>query len=842
MTLTRGEGGQNAMSIDMYDELGLVRTQELLQADRYYGVDQYWGSAIDYGFSKTREEAIEKWGYERVLSDVVRVVRMTRPLVITSSFVGAPTDGHGNHQVSGQMAQEAFKAAADPKQFPEQIREGLRPWAPLKVYARVPFFAPTKDNTIYDYATDKFVPIRFHNYVDDTWINERPATNLEFQEGKFDPAVGLTYLQIGRTGWGFQKSQNGGNTTPPEGLYSAAYHRYGSRVDGAAKDSTFYDGIDISLLGIASLAQGDTEFLRHGLEHISKIAAEASDKYRSANPTAIAPLLADGLRATRDLINDVNASQLSEPGKSDVMFELRVKRDQFEKALVQALEISFDAVVAPEKEPDNRFGGAQAVTFSVAIPGQKFFVQTVLHNEGPEDVAVQEVIIRPSDGKGWTIQPEKHSGAILSGASEHKVKFTVGAPDDAALTKAYFTRPNQEQPYYNLVDERFRNLSLAPYPLYATARLTFKGVGFTMHRVVAANQRTEGIGISIDPLIVAPALSVSVSPSAGAVPLTSSSFTFSCALRSNVKGPAKGSVSLRLPTGWSSSPAQAPFAFARDGDSEAITFQVTPRGLHAGDYEIRAVAEYNGKNYEEGFRMVGYAGVRHYPSYHPATYKAVGVDVKTAENLHVGFLPGTGDDVPQALIDLGVQLQTLSAADVETGDLSRFDAIVLGVRAYAVRPELRSANSRLLNYVKNGGVLIVQYNVQNFDSDYGPYSLTVGKAPRVVDEASPVKILEPKNPLFNWPNKITSADFDGWEEERGHGFLEKWDEKNYQALIETHDPDQDPQKGGLLLTRYGKGIYVYNAFALYRQLPAGVPGAFRILANLVSLGKNPGWH
>ena len=842
MTLTRGEGGQNAMSIDMYDEMGLLRTQELLQADRYYGVDQYWGTVIDYGFSKTREECIEKWGYDRVLSDAVRVVRMTRPLIITSSFVGAPTDGHGNHQVAGQVAQEVFKAAADPNRFPEQIREGLRPWAPIKVYARVPFFAPTKDKTIYDYATDKYGPIRFHNYVDDTWINQRPATNLQYQEGKFDQPAGLTYLQISRTGWGFQKSQNGGNTTPPESLYSAPYHRYGSRVDASDKESNFYDGIDISLAGIASLAQGDTAFLKRGLENISKIASDASDKYRSANPSAIAPFLADGLKATRALMNEVNSSALAEPGKSDVKFELKVKQDQFEKALTLALGVSLDAVVAPEKEPDNRFGGGQAVTFSIAIPGQKFPVQTVLHNEGAADVSVAEVVIQPSDGKAWSIQTEKSAAASLPGGSENKLRFTVVAPPDAALTKAYFTRPNQEQPYYNLVDERFRNLSLAPYPLYATARLSFNGVDFTLHRVVGANQRTEGIGISTDPLIVAPAISVSVSPSAGVVPLKSTSFTFSCGLRSNVKGPAKGSVSLRLPAGWSSSPAQAPFSFARDGDSETITFQVTPHALHAGDYEIRAVAEYDGKHYEEGFRMVGYPGVRHYPSYHAATYKAVGVDVKTAENLHVGFLPGTGDDVPQALIDLGAQLQTLSAADIETGDLSHFDAIVLGVRAYAVRPELRSANNRLLNYVNNGGVLIVQYNVQNFDPDYGPYSLNVGKGPRVVDEASPVKILEPQNPLFNWPNKITATDFSGWEEERGHGFLEKWDEKNYQALVETHDPDQDPQRGGLLLAHYGKGLYVYDAFALYRQLPAGVPGAYRILANLVSLGKNPGWR
>ena len=841
LTLTRGEGGQNAMSPDMYDDLGLVRTQELLQADRYYGVDQYWGSVIDYGFSKTREEAIEKWGYERVLSDVVRVVRMTRPLVITSSFVGAPTDGHGNHQVSGQMAQEAFVAAADPKRFPEQIREGLRPWAPVKVYARVPFFAPTKDNTIYDYATDKYVPIRFRNYVDQTWINERPPTNLEVPEGRFDPSAGLTYLQMGRTGWGFEKSQNGGGTTPPEGSYSASYHRYGSRVEVASKENSFYEGIDISLLGIASLAKGDTAFLKQGLENITQIADDACDKYRPGNPSQIAPKLAEGLRATRALLKQVQESALAEPGKSDVAYELNVKQRQFETALTQALEVSFDAVVAPEKEPDNRFGGGQATTFSIAIPGQKFSVQTSLHNEGPEKVAVEEVVVSSADGKPWSIKADKSPAPLLAAGGENTLKFAVEAPADATVTKAHFGRPNQEQPYYDLTDERFRNLSLPPYPLNAAARLSFNGVPFTLRRVVGANQRVEGIGIVTDPLLMAPAISVSVTPSAGAVPLMASSFVFSCGLRSNVKGAAKGNLRLKLPDGWQSTPAQAPFTFAHDGDTATLTFQITPHEIKAGNYEIRAVAEYNGKSYSDGFRLVGYPGLRPYPSYRPATYKAVGVDVTTAKDLHVAFLPGTGDDVPRALEDLGVQVQTLAASDIEKGDLSRFDAIVLGVRAYAVRPELRSANSRLLNYVNNGGVLIVQYNQQNFATDAGPYSLTVGNAPRVVDEAAPVKILEPENPLFNWPNKITPADFDGWEEERGHGFIQKWDE-HYLALVETHDPEQDPQKGGLLLTRYGKGIYVYDAFALYRQLPAGVPGAYRILANLISLGKNPGWR
>ncbi len=315
LTLTRGEGGQNAMSMDMYDAMGLLRTEELLASDRYYGVNQYWGRAIDYGFSKTREEALEKWGYERTLSDVVRVVRMTRPLVITSVFIGAPTDGHGNHQVSGQMAQEAFVAAGDPRRFPEQIREGLRPWQPLKVYARVPFFQPTKDKTIYDYATDQYVPIRFFDYISEKWSNEKPPANIGVAEGAMDPAAGYTFLQMGREGWGYQKSQNGGGTIPQPTLTTNEYHRYASQVSVPDKETSMYEGIDVSLTGIASLATGDTAFLKAGLDRISKCADETYSSYRPDKPSTVAPMLAYGLNLTRELLRQVNLSSLAEPGK-----------------------------------------------------------------------------------------------------------------------------------------------------------------------------------------------------------------------------------------------------------------------------------------------------------------------------------------------------------------------------------------------------------------------------------------------------------------------------------------------------------------------------------------------
>ncbi len=844
LTLTRGEGGQNAMTNDMYDAMGLIRTQELLAASRYYGVDQYWGRAIDYGFSKTREEALEKWGADRTLSDVVRVIRMTRPLVVSSVFVGAPTDGHGNHQVAGEMAQEAFKAAGDPTKFPEQLREGLRPWSPVKVYERVPNFSPTKQNTIYDYATDKYVPIRFYDYINKTWLTGKPAVNVTLPVGKWDPATGLTYLQMGREGWGFQKSQNGGGTLPLPTISSTSYHRYGSRVPSGETESSFYDGIDISLAGISTLATGDTKPLKEGLGQLTAITDQVASRYRPESPGSIAPDLAKGLTLVRNLVKEVQSSAIPEPGKDDVIFELQQKDKQFQTALTLCLGVSFNAVVAPEKEPTGPFAAfTNAVSaFTTAIPGQTFAVQASLLNEGAEALTVEKVSLEATDGKDWSLKPDATPKPELAASKELRMRFAVKAAENAALTRPYFYTPNEEQAYYDVGDERFRNLSVAPYPLEASAHVIYQGADLEIRKVVQSTQRVEGIGIIQNPLIVAPAVSLSVSPPGGAIPLGAAAFQFSCTLHSNVKGDAKGTVHLKLPPGWKSTPSEYQFSLAHDGENETVAFQVAPQNLKAQAYEIRAEAEFGGKVYAEGYRLVGYPGVRPYPYYRPATYRLSAVDVKTAPSLRIGYLPGTGDDVPGALQDLGMQVQILTANDVESGDLAVFDTIVLGVRAYAVRPELRAANSRLLNYVKNGGTLIVQYNLQNFDRNYGPYPFTLGSNPqKVVDEFSAVKFLDPVNPLLNWPNRIAASDFQNWQEERGHSFMEKWDPR-YTALVEVHDPDQDPQAGGLLLARYGKGFYVYDAFALHRQLPAGVPGAYRLLANLVSLSKNPEWH
>jgi len=838
-TLNRGEGGANVMSADYFDALGLVRTEELLAADRYYGVQQFWTRMIDYGFSKTKEEALEKWGRDETLSDVVRVVRMTRPLVMTSVFVGGRTDGHGNHQVAGQMAQEAYKAAGDPSMFPEQIKEGLRPWKTQKDYAMVPF-SPVTDKGIFDYADGKFYPAEFHNYTDDTVIKGALTHSVEIPEGEYDPMLGYTYLQVSRLGLGHQKSQNGGTGLPPAEAEMSAYHRFASLVSAPDKESSFFEGIDVSLGGIATLAQGgDAGFLKDGLSQINSLVEKAMSDFSAKKPEAIASTLAEGLKDTNRLIEKVASSNLSDDSKYDVTHELRVKQGQFENALAESLGISVLVTVAPEKEPTGPFARffRNEPSFQVAIPGQKFWVK--VHTTSPTDlpVEVQSAMIETPKGEQWSIDPGTQAGGTLKGNQSADLRFTVNAPADAGYTRPYFTRPDIEQAHYDIQVPADLNLPLAPYPVSARVKFVFDGAPFEVAQVVQSVERVTGSGTVLEPLVVGPAISVSIAPQAGIVPLDSKSFDLSVKIHSNLKGPAKGSVKLDLPSGWKA--PEEEFSTSKDGDDQSLNFHVAPAGLAEKPYTITAVATYEGHEYKEGYHTAGYPGLRPYNLYRTATYRTSGVDVKVAPNLNIAYIVGAGDDIPQALQNLGIEVHFLSAGDLATANLSKFDAIVLGVRTYAVREDLKTYNGRILDYVKNGGVVIVQYNTPEYDHNYGPYPYKMGSNPEeVTDEASKVEILVPSNPVFTWPNKITTKDFDNWVEERGSKFLESWDPQ-YVPLIETHDPNQAPQKGGLVYAKYGKGVYIYNAYAFYRQMPEGVPGAYRLFANMISLGKNP---
>jgi hypothetical protein len=411
--------------------------------------------------------------------------------------------------------------------------------------------------------------------------------------------------------------------------------------------------------------------------------------------------------------------------------------------------------------------------------------------------------------------------------------FRVHAAYNAEPSQPYFTRPNIEQPYYDLARPELRLRSFAPYPLSAWAEFTFDGLPIRIGQVVQTMQRVTGVGGVYEPLVVTPAIGVRMEPEARILPLDGSALPVRVTV--HTQAAAEGTVALKLPAGWRSEPAEAKFRTMSAGDTEPILFTVTTGGAMTGAYKIEAVARSGGHDYKTGWQSVGYPGLRPYNLYRPAQLKTRKIDVKLAPGLRIGYVMGTGDRVPEAIEGLGSVAHLLTAAELTSGDLSAWNVIVVGIRAYSARPELTAAQPRLDEFVRRGGTLIVQYQSGNFPA---PMPLSMDQRPeRVVDEAAPVKLLEPANPLLSWPNAIGAADFDGWIEERGHSFIESWD-ASYTALTETADPGQETQRGGLLTAHPGKGTYIYVAYALYRQLPELVPGAYRLLANLLSAGQD----
>ena len=848
-TLTRGEGGQNEMSGDLYDALGIMRTNELLKAGEYYGVKQLWGTEIDFGFSKTQEEAFQKWGHDRVLYDAVLAVRRERPQIIISTFVGGITDGHGQHQVSGEIAQEVFKAAADPAIFPDQLKPvsegglGLQPWQPLAVYSMTPF-APVSNGQMYDYATGKSAPARFKNYVTGQWIEGVvPSTDVRIPVGTLDLTLGRSYTQIAREGWGQQKSQNGGANPTLSGPGTASYHLWA--VAAAAQpsanrtittnDSLFLNSkvqVDTSISGLSRIIKSPApEWLSSALKSIDNDLHAFESRCPCTSSLPVTQELAPIYRQTVTLRDKVASSSLDSLGKASLLFELDAKINEFQSALATALGLDVVAFRTNEEHAQSggfRGSGADETSTSVS-PDQEFRVR-VHASQATKDTRLEKIWLASRTGEEW--KNSIISGAINATAPVADPTFTVHVADNAAPTAPFFTRPNTEQPYYDISNPQWRERSFAPYPLDAWAEFSFDGLPIRIGEVVQSLQRVSGPGGFYEPLVVTPAVGVSVAPQQRILPLDGSALPVRVTVHTQT--PAEGTVTLKLPEGWRSEPTEAHFQRKTAGDTDPILFSVTPATAQTGAYTIKAVAHSAGHDYESGWHRIGYAGLRPYNQYAAAELDTRKIDVKVAPGLHIGYVMGPGDLVPEAMEGMGLTQQLLSSSDLISGDLSAWNVIVIGIRAYSVRPELAKVQPRLEDFVRSGGTLIVQYQSNNFPAPL-PLSLGGRLPERVVDEQAPVKLLNPSNPLLNFPNKITTADFDGWVEERGHSFLDTWD-PGYTALTETADPGQDPQRGGLLVTHQGKGTYIYVAYALYRQLPELVPGAYRILANLISAG------
>jgi LmbE family N-acetylglucosaminyl deacetylase len=794
LSLTRGEGGQNIIGPELFDALGVIRTEELLQARRLDGGEQFFTRAFDYGFSKTLTEAKSKWSEREILGDMVRVIRLFRPLVIHSRFAGNESDGHGQHQFAGYLTPLAFKAAADPNQYPEQIAEGLRPWQPRKLYRAG---GRGSDN----------------------------AVTTQVQTGILDPVIGRSYAAMAAEGRSQHKSQEMGGIEPL-GPSASGLHLIESRVPTAAKEASVFDGLDTGIPGLADLMGLPAGTLAAELGAIDAAAREALRDFRALEPERIVPVLAAGLRATRAARQALQSVPGAADARADVDFILERKEADFVEALAQAAGIVVDPLSDEE----------------TVVPGGSVDVNVRSFLEHPDLATVTRIEVRGPGG--WRVEPGttvESSGGLRRESPTELARYHVTVPADAALTQPYFLVKPRRGSIYDWPADAPYGLPFEPPLLAASVTFNSAGTEFTISRPVRYRFADRVRGELRRDLNVVPELSVSFDSNLLVVPTSGApqAQQLVVSTTSFVERSVTGTLRLLLPAGWTSVPASAPLAIASAGDSATATFVVTPPVRRIpGTVTIGAEATTSGRVFSAGVETVAYPHIQNHRLYSPAAARVEVIDLAVAP-VRVGYIMGSGDEVPDALRRMGVDVTMIGRDTLATGDLSRFDTIVVGVRASEARPDFVANQARLRAYMERGGTLIVQYQQTDYiQRKLPPFPVESPGNSRVTDETAPVRILSPTHSIFTFPNRITSADFDGWVQERNLYSFGTFDER-YRPLLESADPGEPAQLGGEVIAQVGKGQYIYTSYSWFRQLRAGVPGAYRQFANLISLPKAP---
>jgi len=752
LSLTRGEGGQNLIGSEQGALLGVIRTQELLAARRIDGAEQYFTRAIDFGFSKSAQESLEKWGKDEVLGDVVQVIRDFRPDVIVNRFSGTPRDGHGHHQASALLAKEAFEAAADAARFPARGK----PWRAKRLLWNGFSFSRQQEEEL-----------------------QKMPKGLRVDLGEFDALLGYSYGELAGISRSQHRSQGMGAA---ERRGSVANYLF--PVAGESAHQDWLEGIDLTWNRLPGGAA------------VSEALARVDAAFDVHHPEKTLPALVE---ARRRIV------ALDHP-------DARARIEEADEAIALAAGLWLDVSVnTPE-----------------AAPGQTVRLAMTVVSRLAGGLTLERVAVAGMEGAPvlWEkpVTLDRNQAVTASGGMK--------IPATQTWTQPFWLARPAEGNLYGVKERELIGAAEGAPALTAEFTLVVEGERFTLRRPVENRYVDRVRGELTRPFAVTPAVAARIAspallfPNGRPKPVT----VEARALRDG----ASATLRLRAPAGWRVEPAEARFEAKDKGEQKALVFTVTP-GEGAGRFEVDGAHDVVRIEYE------------HIPPQTiqpPAAARAVRADVKLAAR-RIGYVMGAGDDVPAALRQMGAEVELLDAAALAHSDFSRYDAIVTGVRAWNVREDLRSAHARLKEFAQAGGTVVVQYNIQDgvfFGSEagtlknLGPLPLRISRD-RVTVEEAPVRLLKPDHPVLQAPNAITTTDFDGWVQERGLYFPGEWDE-GYEALLEMNDPGEEPLRSGLLAARTGKGLYIITSLSFFRQLPAGVPGAYRLFANLVSGGKS----
>lgn len=792
LSLTRGDGGQNVIGPELFEPLGVIRSEELLQARRLDGGEQLFTRAFDYGYSKRLEEARAKWDEEKVLCDVVRAIRSFRPQVVINRFSGTDRDGHGQHQFAGYIGPRAVEAAADAARCPG----AGPPWEVLKYYVSQGF-------------------------------RDTSEPNLRVNTGRYDFLLGRSYYEIAAEGRSQHKTQEQGGLEL-KGDRFAGMNLVSSKVPRTENETSVFEGIDTSLKDDAA---------RPHVERMNAGIRGARENYDPEDPRQTALYLTEAYDA---------ALRALAAGGPDLAVPLGRKKAELEQAIALAVGLRIDALAERE----------------TIVPGETFLTSVrIFHPEGPpvgQGPPVGVTSVRLNVPPGWSVsgteEPRSDSpfARFFRETADESRFYSVTAANDAKPTQPYFLEEERDGYLYRWNDPAAYNEPFQGPLLTADVTVSIDGTEMTYRRPVEYRYADDIRGELRRNLNVVPKISVRPEQNLIVSPRRNEAgrHTLSVSLVSNSDDEMSGRLYLKLPDGqelqpsgvgerprtskgWKAAPAAVEFNLKRRGESVSYDFEITvPPLAERNRYTIEAVAEAGGERFTQTLNEIAYPHIQTHRYYTLAWTDVVVLDLAAAD-VRVGYIMGSGDSIPEAIRQMGLGVELLDRKALTSGDLSRYDVIVVGIRASETREDFVANNERLLGYVRNGGTLIVQY--QKFQYlPLAPFPARLNA--RVAEEDARVTILAPSHPVFNFPNRITQEDFEGWVQERNLYAFRSFDER-YTPLLEAHDTGEEENRGGMLYARIGRGHYMYVSYAFFRQLPAGVPGAYRLFANILSLPK-----
>ena len=755
LSVTRGDGGQNLIGPELGERLGVIRTEELLDARRIDHARQFFTRAIDFGFSKTADETMHIWDHDKILADVVWVIRNFRPDVIVTRFSPEDDKTHGHHTASAILAREAFSAAADPNRFPEQLAF-VKPWQATRlVWNTSPFFF-TNRNLPFD-----------------------PTGLTVLEAGGYNPLLGKAYTEIAAASISMHKSQGVGG--PPR---RGARKEYFKPLEGQPMTSSLFEGVDTTWSRVANS------------ESVAAQIRQIISKFNPADPAASVPELLK-LRQAMSGIQD--ESWIAE------------KKAELDKIIAACLGLHVEASTATE-------------TFT---PGQTAAIKLEAINRSNIPVTLQEVRF-PNTGDSNKIDAALPSNELVT------KDLSCRIPDDAPYSQPYWLRKPGTLGTFAVDDQKLIGLPENPPALPVEIVLQVNGQELRYIGGHEVSHRLMRLRANVPrPVVIAPPVFVNVVNSVFVFP-TNEPKPVSVRVTA-ATGPVKGELKLAAPQGWEVSPASIPVDLKAANAEMVATFSIKPPNQN-GEGTLRAIVSIDGRDYSLERVRISYPHIGVQTLMPPAQAKLVRADIRK-KGERIGYIPGAGDDVPESLRQIGYSVKMLSEPEITAKNLAQFSAVVLGIRAYNTQDRISNWLPELFAYVKEGGVAIAQYNTlaDLKTNQFGPYPLEISRD-RVTDENAQVRVLAPNNPLMNIPNKITPKDFDGWVQERGLYFPNKWDPA-WTPILSCNDPKEKPLDGGLLVAKSGKGFFVYTSYSWFRQLPAGVPGAYRLFANMLSLGK-----